>query len=122
MTVLTEKGHDAGFILSLASGNRSLESVALAASQTITAGAVLGKVTADGQHKVLAPSASNGTQAVAGIAYAGTTTVAGETPQITLIARDAEVNQHELVWPTGITDSQKTTAISELSALGILVR
>lgn len=75
-----------------------------------------------GQFVALDPSASDGSQHAAGIAYHGVITAAGETVNITGILRDAEVNQFELTWPAGITDPQKAAAVDELNAIGIFLR
>lgn len=39
-----------------------------------------------------------------------------------LIARHAIVASHALVWPVAITPTEKTTAIAQLEARGVLVR
>lgn len=55
--------------------------------------------------------------------------VLGETVDATesdrpgvLLARGAVVDLNELVWPAGITEAQKATALDELNALGIVAR
>lgn len=66
--------------------------------------------------------AVDGLEQAAGIAFYGATTGVGETADIAAIVRDAEVRASDLTWPDGITADQKTAAIAELSALGIILR
>ncbi|MDR6915095.1 hypothetical protein J2X66_001960 [Pseudomonas sp. 3296] len=46
---------------------------------------------------------------------------AADQPAI-VIARGAVLALAELIWPAGITDAQKTTALDELNAQGIVAR
>ncbi len=122
MATLTEGRHAGEFVLSEASGVRSRETVTLAQSQTVVPGTVLGKVTASGEYGVLDPGAADGLEAAAGVAFYGAATEAAETSPLVIIARDAEVKQHCLEWPADITEPQKTAAIAQLAALGIIIR
>lgn len=122
MPIQIEKTHAGGFVVSEANGTRSRELVVLAASQTIETGELLGKLTAGGQYVTLAPGAVDGSEVAAAIAYDTTTTGAGETAEIVVIARDAEVNAGELVYPAAATDPQKATARSQLATLGVIAR
>jgi hypothetical protein len=122
MAVLTEGRHAAEFLLTEANGARSRETVTLAESQSVVPGAVLGKVTASGEYGAFDPAAEDGLEAAAGVALYAAATEAAETAPLVIIARDAEVNQHCLEWPSGITDPEKTAAIAQLAALGIIVR
>ncbi len=90
-------------------------------SGKVIPGAVLGQVTASGKFKPLAPGASDGTQTAAAIIlqYADATT-ADQT--VVNLKRRAQVVLQALVWPAGITDAQKSTAIAQLKALGIVPR
>lgn len=73
------------------------------------------------KHKILAPAATDGTQIAAGILFADVDASAADQKCL-VIARQAEVNGNELVWPGGITATQKDLAIAQLAQLGILVR
>ena len=90
-------------------------------SGKVIPGAVLGLVTATGKFKPLAPGASDGTQIAAAVIlqYADATT-ADQT--VVNLKRRAQVVLQALVWPAGITDAQKSTAIAQLKALGIVPR
>ena len=78
-------------------------------------------MTASGKFKPLAPGASDGTQIAAAVIlqYADATT-ADQT--VVNLKRRAQVVLQALVWPAGITGTQKSTAIAQLKALGIVPR
>ncbi len=116
----------AHYLVSEANGYRSREQIVVAAgSGKLDAGTVLGKITAAGptlgQYKPYAPAANDGTQTATAILYEGcdATTLAARR---TVTARDAEVHADVLVWAAGVTDPQKTTALTALAALGIAAR
>lgn len=112
----------AEFVVSEASGYRSREvGVAASAGTDLLPGTVLGKVTASGKLVILAPGASDGSQAAVGILYGPARVTEGDK-RVTLIVRDAEVNGLCLIWPSGITGGQQTTANGQLAALGIINR
>jgi len=120
MTTLTEGQHAGEFIVSEANGLRSREIKTLISGQDLAAGAVVGEITASGKLTEVAPAANDGSETAAGIlVYACDASSADEA--CVSIVRDAEVNGAELVWPT-VTAEQKTAAIAELAALGIIVR
>jgi hypothetical protein len=71
--------------------------------------------------KILAPAANDGTQIAAGVmAFACDASSADK--EGVMVARHAIVKSTGLVWPGGITDGQKTTALSQLAASGIIQR
>lgn len=73
------------------------------------------------KHKVLAPAGTDGSQFAAGILLADTDASAADKA-CTVVARQAEVIGAELVYPGGITAAEKSIAIAQLQAAGILVR
>lgn len=74
------------------------------------------------QHKLLAPAGTDGTQVAAALALYPALTGVSETVKISAITRDAEVNGKEIEWTAGITADEKALAISQLAAVGIIVR
>ena len=113
---------DAGFIVSEASGRRSREQVTLAAhAAVLEAGTVIGKLTAGGQYKILAPAAADGSEVAGGVLFARRD-IAAAAQRAVRMARDCEVNGNLLVWPVGITGPQKVAAETQLATLGIIVR
>lgn len=67
------------------------------------------------------PAATNGAQTAVAVLYDGVDATSAAKDCV-IVARDAEVNQHELIWKTGLTDNQKATAGTQLKDQGILVR
>jgi hypothetical protein len=99
----------------------SRESITVGAGANLTLGTVLGRVTASGKYVILAPAASDGSQTAAGVLL-GDAAAASADAKGLILARHGIVADHALVWPGGITNAQKTAAISQLEAKGILVR
>lgn len=94
----------------------------LASGSCIVAiGTVLGKVTASGKYKPLAPGASDGTQNAAAVILETADATSADQTVVTL-KRHAQVVSQNLVWPAGITGNQKSNAIAELEAIGIVAR
>ena len=73
------------------------------------------------KHKVLAPAGTDGSQVAAGVLLADTDASAADKACV-IVARQAEVNGAELVYPGGITAAEKSIAVAQLQAAGILVR
>jgi hypothetical protein len=128
MTVYTEGRHAAEHIASEANGTRSREVVTLLAGNNLPAGAVLAKLTTGanaGKYTVLDPASTadpaDGTKVSAAVLFAPVDATAGDRPAV-VNARDTEVKAAALGWPAGITAPQKTTALAELAALGIVAR
>lgn len=68
------------------------------------------------------PTAANGTQNALAILYQDTDATSADTPA-TIIARSAEINSSELVWGANVTTTpQKTAALAQLKALGMVAR
>ena len=119
--MLTENPTAGGFIISLANANRSMDNVTIQSGQDLKAGTVLGKEANSDDYVQLDPSATDGTDVARGVLFAPTDTTDGEVVAA-VVLRDAEVNAGELIWPTGISDNDKATAIGELKTIGIIVR
>lgn len=103
------------FLLSEANGERSREEVTLAATTVaLSAGTVLGKVTASGHYAPYDGEATNGTETAAAILY-GNKPVSTEVQPAAVVVRDAEVVGELLV-------GSDATAEVELLAQGIVVR
>lgn len=80
---------------------------------------VLGKVTATGKWKILAPGASDGTQTAAGILLAPVDATSADVTAIALTRGPAIINPDGCVWPVGITTNQKATAVANLLTIDI---
>lgn len=122
MTTFIEGKHRGEFLHSEANRTQSRDAVTVASSVSLVAGTVMGKITASGKWKILAPAASDGTQNAAGVLYDNVDASAGDVVGAAMITRAAEVNGAEITWPAGISGPQTVTATAQLAALGILVR
>lgn len=128
MTTTTEGRHTAEYLVSEANGTRSREVVTLLAGNKLPAGAVLARLTTGantGKYTVLNPASTadpaDGTKAAAAVLFAAVDATDGDRPAV-ITARDSEVKAAVLGWPAAISGPQKTTALGELAALGIVAR
>jgi hypothetical protein len=74
-----------------------------------------------GEYAALAPLASNGSQTAATVLFDRVDATSVEKDCV-VTARMTTVNLGELVWPSGITEVQKRTAINQLKTAGIVPR
>ncbi|USE34078.1 head decoration protein [Endozoicomonas sp. SCSIO W0465] len=121
MSVKTESVYTGEFLVSEGNNSISREQVPFAANLIMEPGTVVGKESATGAFKPLDPGASDGTETAAGILYAGKVTDASGGDGV-IIARLAEVVDSLLIWPAGITDEQKATAVDQLAGMDIILR
>jgi hypothetical protein len=84
-------------------------------TQTVGANANAGK------YNPVSLTATDGTQNAAAI-LGNTIDASGGNTKVTVIARDAEVNGGELIYPPGASASQIAALNAQLQALGIIVR
>jgi len=125
MPSYSEPAHALDFLVSEANGHLSREQVTLTAAQgDLVAGTVMAKVTATGNY-VPYDDDLNATVAGAGIAagvlaYPAPNNAA--TQLITIIARQAEVQDELLVWEASNDTTEINAGKAELIAAGIIVR
>lgn len=113
---------DGEHVISEANGRASREGIVLGATSVkVPAGTVLGKVTATNQRVPLAPAAVDGSQNADCVLFAGKPVNTG-TQKAVGHTRNCEINVNKVTWPAGITAAQKTTAIDQLAAKGVLLR
>lgn len=82
-------------------------------------GSVLAKV--GGKYQVLDPAGTGAAKKAVAVLTERVDATTGDTPGV-VISRGAVLDLNELTWPAGITDAQKSTALEELVALGIVAR
>lgn len=112
----------AHYLISEAEGYRSRDvGVIASGAGKLDAGAVLGRITASKKLVPLAPAATDGSEDAAAILYEACDATSADVRR-TITARDAEVHAAVLVWAGGVNDSQKTAALAQLAALGIVAR
>ena len=121
MPVMTEGQNTGEFIVSEGNGTISRETVTILNGRTLEAGAILGKVTASGKYREIDPVATSGAEVAVAVLFDAVDASGGDAPGI-IVSRLAEVHGGEVVWPSGITDPQKQTAIDQLAAATIIVR
>ncbi len=117
------RARDWSFLLSEASGNRSRESITIAAgSGVVEAGTVLGQVTGTKKYSPSAATGADGSETA--------TAVLGQTVDATdadaeavAVARDAEVKKDLLKYHSSVDDDTKRAAkVEQLAGSGIIVR
>jgi hypothetical protein len=94
------------------------ESVVLSGGN-IEIGTVLGKL--GSAYKPLAPGGGDSTETAAAVSAVAVDASVEDVPGV-VIRRLAAVSLEQLVWPSGITEAQKATALAELGALHIVAR
>lgn len=77
-------------------------------------------VTPDG-YTELDPAGNDGSQIAAAVLWDNTNAATADAACV-VVRRQAEVKADGLVWPAGITEGQKSTAIAQLNELGIVLR
>lgn len=121
MTTFTEGVHSGEFIVSEANGMRSRKAITVASGNNLVAGAVLGMITASGLYVELDPSASDGSEAAAGLLFAAVDASAANAPGVALV-RDAEYSSALASFADTVSAPEQTAAIAELEALGLIGR
>ncbi len=99
----------------------SREVVTIESGEDLAVGAVIGKKTATGKCVEVAPAASDGSEAAYGLVIADYDATSGDVDGVAIV-RNGYVNPDALVWPAGATTAQKTTALGQLYARGLIER
>ena len=100
----------------------SRDQVTVVNGQNLKLGAVIGRVSATQKVKALDPSATDGSEIAAGVVLQSIDASAAEKTNGLIVSRQAIVADHALIWPVAITTEEKTAAIAQLEAIGVLVR
>ena len=99
----------------------SRDKVTVVSGQNLKTGTVVGIITASRKVTQLAPAAADGSEKAAGVLLLDVDASAADAPGV-IIARHAICSKAGLVWPSDATEVQKALGITQLNALGILVR
>lgn len=121
MSVLIEANRLGDIIKYEAPNLYSREEIMVGSGQNLTIGTVVAALTADGKMVAFNPTATDGSEVVAGVIAESIDATTAETKSW-MIARLAIVSDDGLIWPGGITASQLVTATKQLKQLGILIR
>ncbi len=100
----------------------SRETDTVAAAQNLALGTVVGRDTATAKLKAFDPTATDGSEIAIGVLGNDVDATLIDRDDAILIARHAIVARGALIWPTGITPTQKAAAEAHLTFLGVLVR
>ena len=122
MPVLHEPLHLSDLLKYEAPNLYSRDEVVVASGQSLSLGAVVGRVTATHEIVALDPTANDGRETVAGVLIEAVVTAATERKRSVIVSRHALVFGGALVLPTTLTSEQTTAALAQLTALGIVVR
>ncbi|MCV4272300.1 head decoration protein [Pseudomonas capsici] len=95
------------------------EKITLLAGAIYPFGSVLAKVS--GKYQVLDPTGTGAAKKAVAVLTEHVDATTGDAPGV-VIARGGVLDLNELTWPAGITDAQKSTALEELIAVGIVAR
>jgi len=91
-------------------------------SGVVEVGAVLGKVTASGKYRPVAPGASDGSQTAARISLERVDATDADVPRTVVLSRHAEVVAQALVFASGVNSTQRAAALAQLETAGIVAR
>lgn len=117
------KKFDGDFVITEANGTMSREQVLLFRGARLEPGTVLGKITASGLYAPLNIAAADGSQNAAAVLRDGRDALTGaDTRRAVVMARSCDLNGNKLVWPAGITVTQRKAAEAQLGATAVLVR
>lgn len=123
MPTVFSEGLNLGDLLKYEAPNLySRDHVTVAAGQNLPLGTVVGIVTATGKFKQFDPSQEDGTQVAAAVLLQACDATLIDRDNALVVARHAIVADHALVWLDTVTASEKSAAIAQLKALGVLVR
>ncbi|AXS39260.1 head decoration protein [Breoghania sp. L-A4] len=126
MDIKTEGARDLGFVLSLASGKRSLDTITIASGAgRLESGTVLGRITASGKF-ITSPNAEvvdiEGAEIATAILGYGVDATDSDVEAV-VVDGDAEVKEPMLVFDASVDDATKIAIkVEQLRAVGIKAR
>ncbi len=101
------------------------DDVLASGSGKVLCGTVLGQITTAGatfgKFKPLAPTATDGTQTAKAIILQNADATSADVTVVNL-KRHAQIVLQSLIWPVGITDTQRAAALASLETLAIVAR
>ena len=100
-------------------GDYSRKKVTVISGQNLALLTVVAIIAASGKATILNPAGADGSEVAAGIMIGACDASAADTEGAAIV-RDAMIDPDNLVWPAGITAGEKTQALAELDAVGIV--
>jgi hypothetical protein len=119
-TPIVEGNHAGAHIVDEPSKKISRKKIVILTGITLKAGAVLGQVTASKKYVELNPAAADGSQSAAGVLFDNVTDN-GADQYAMVHVRECAMNALEVVWKTGMSAGEITTATAQLDALNIVL-
>ena len=124
MAKLTETGHAAEAVIFEEDRDYSRDKVTVLSGENLKANAVIAKIAASGKYvewDAAQSAEADGSTTAAGMLIDAVDASAADKAGVAIV-RHAVLRRSELVFPTGAQESEITTAIADLAALGIQVR
>jgi len=121
MTVAIEQNNLGDLLKFEAPNLYSREEITVAQGQKLALGAIIAQDSETDLIKALNPAATDGTQNALGALIAEVDATSGNTKAV-IVTRDAILADHAVIWPSAITLEQKTAAIKQLEARGVIIR
>ena len=121
MTVAIEPNNLGDLLKFEAPSLYSREEITVAQGQNLTLGTLVGQESETDLIKALNPAAADGTQNALGALIADADASSANIKAV-IVTRDAILADHAVIWPTTITLEQKTAAIKQLEARGVIIR
>jgi len=123
MPLKTEHLGTGTFLKSEGAGQISREAIVIASGAgALSAGTVLGKVTATGKYIPHSPAGADGSQTAAAVLYADADATTADADAVGIV-RLAEVWTERLVWGAAVTTEQhRLDALAELASTDVVAR
>lgn len=123
MTTFTEGKHDGEFLLMKEEFDYSVETVTVASGAgKLEAGTVLGKLTSGGKYVAYDNTASDGSEAAAGVLWGNVDATDADAKAVVVVRGPAEIITSRLTWASANNSGAKTAGLADLLALGIVAR
>jgi len=123
MTVLTQPPTMGDVLKYELNPNFTRESVTLLAGTNYPIGAVLGRITASGKHKLATSGGSDGAQMAAAVLLYAVDATGADAIGVVIVRGPAIISKGTLVFDATVDDAAKTaTKHGQLAALGIIPR
>lgn len=119
MTIKTEGKHAGGYVVSEANGHRSRETITVKQGEVLEAGAVISLHSTDNKWREYQNDETD--FGAVGILFDNVDATDGDVEAVAHV-RDCEVNYNDLVWSATEDTGDRAAAITDLKAVGIIVR
>ena len=123
MTVLTQPPTMGDVLKYEVNPNFTRETITLLAGAAYPVGAVLGRITASGKHKLATSGGSDGAQTAAAVLLYAVDATGADAIGVVIVRGPAIISKGALVFDATVDDAAKTaTKHGQLAALGIIPR